>query len=314
MPNKFHRQNFNTGGGTELVRNLLRPTPKKDIKTPAQKSRKKTFESPMKRQRKLDTLKSEAAKTGGKVMSMDEMQKLKGESDKSYESRMKKVFEAKKGGRAKLRMGTNPFSKKSNIQKIAEVFGPKKTKVKKDKKIKKRMMANKGGRASYRDGTENELQKKVDRDALIFGAKKAIKNARQKEAIKSGDMEKIRKVFDTKANALAFATANQIMNNPDRFKPVEGNITKMFKADDKAKVDKRVMDYMKSQEPGGRFSEKDIERAKKALGLKKGGLAKKKKKFPDISGDGKVTMKDVLMARGVIPKNKNKNKNKKRFI
>ena len=207
--------------------------------------------------------------------------------------------------RQNFRMGTNPFSRKSNLQKIAEVFGPKKTKVKKGKKPKKRMMANKGGRASYRDGTENELQKKVDRDALIFGAKKAIKNAKQKEAIKSGDMEKIRKVFDTKANALAFATANQIMNNPDRFKPVEGN---------KAKVDKRVMDYMKLQEPGGRFSEKDIERAKKALGLKKGGLAKKKKKFPDISGDGKVTMKDVLMARGVIPKNKNKNKNKKRFI
>ena len=59
----------------------------------------------MKRQRKLDTLKSEAAKTGGKVMSMDEMKQLKGESDKSYESRMKKVFEAKKGGRAKMMGG-----------------------------------------------------------------------------------------------------------------------------------------------------------------------------------------------------------------
>ena len=29
----------------------------------------------------------------------------------------------------------------------------------------------------------------------------------------------------------------------------------------------------------------------------------KKIKFPDMSGDGKVTMKDVLMARGVIKKN-----------
>ena len=29
---------------------------------------------------------------------------------------------------------------------------------------------------------------------------------------------------------------------------------------------------------------------------------KKKKKFPDMSGDGKVTMKDVLIARGVIKK------------
>ena len=36
---------------------------------------------------------------------------------------------------------------------------------------------------------------------------------------------------------------------------------------------------------------------------KKGGAAKK---FPDLSGDGKVTMKDVLMGRGVIKKPKKK--------
>jgi hypothetical protein len=30
--------------------------------------------------------------------------------------------------------------------------------------------------------------------------------------------------------------------------------------------------------------------------------------FPDYSGDGKTTMKDILMARGVIPKPKNKKK------
>ena len=32
---------------------------------------------------------------------------------------------------------------------------------------------------------------------------------------------------------------------------------------------------------------------------------KKKKSFPDVSGDGKITKKDILMARGVIPKTKN---------
>ena len=69
--------------------------------------RKKNFTSPMKRQRKLDALKFEAQKTGGNVMSMDEMQKLKGESDKSYESRMKKVFKAK-GGRVGLKGGSFP--------------------------------------------------------------------------------------------------------------------------------------------------------------------------------------------------------------
>ena len=35
---------------------------------------------------------------------------------------------------------------------------------------------------------------------------------------------------------------------------------------------------------------------------------KKKSKFPDISGDGEITKKDILMARGVIPKPKNKKK------
>jgi hypothetical protein len=37
----------------------------------------------------------------------------------------------------------------------------------------------------------------------------------------------------------------------------------------------------------------------KAKGLKKGG-------FPDLSGDGKVTMKDILMGRGVVKKPKKK--------
>ena len=39
------------------------------------------------------------------------------------------------------------------------------------------------------------------------------------------------------------------------------------------------------------------------MGLKKGGG-----KFPDHSGDGKITQKDILMAKGVIPKNKKKSK------
>ena len=46
---------------------------------------------------------------------------------------------------------------------------------------------------------------------------------------------------------------------------------------------------------------------------KKGKTVEKKKSFPDMSGDGKVTMKDVLMARGVIKK-KNGKKTKKPTI
>ena len=45
---------------------------------------------------------------------------------------------------------------------------------------------------------------------------------------------------------------------------------------------------------------------------KKGGSIKKKKsKFPDHSGDGKITKKDILMAKGIIPKTKKKTMRRK---
>ena len=63
--------------------------------------------------------------------------------------KISKIYDEKaKGGRVGLRKGTpNPFGRKSNTQKIAEVFGPKR-KIKKEKiKEKIRMMAKKGGAA-----------------------------------------------------------------------------------------------------------------------------------------------------------------------
>jgi|TARA_S200000501_G_scaffold118261_1_gene111033 hypothetical protein len=45
--------------------------------------------------------------------------------------------------------------------------------------------------------------------------------------------------------------------------------------------------------------------------MKKGGKAKKKSKFPDHSGDGKITKKDILMAKGIIPKTKKKTTRRK---
>ena len=47
----------------------------------------------------------------------------------------------------------------------------------------------------------------------------------------------------------------------------------------------------------------DFARAKQTArkGMKKGG-------FPDLSGDGKITKKDILMGRGVISKTKKKMK------
>jgi len=45
-------------------------------------------------------------------------------------------------------------------------------------------------------------------------------------------------------------------------------------------------------------------------GMMKRGMYKKGT-FPDHSGDGKITKKDVLMAKGVIPKPKKKKKIKR---
>ena len=71
--------------------------------------------------------------------------------------------------RQNFRAGTNPFSKKSNIQKIAEVFGPKKTKVKKDKKPKKRIMAKGGSKPDFldidKDGNTSESMKSAAKQA-----------------------------------------------------------------------------------------------------------------------------------------------------
>ena len=71
--------------------------------------------------------------------------------------------------RQNFRMGSSPFKKKSNLQKIAEAFGPKK----KNKKPKKRMMANKGGGADYMNTVKPE---KRGNPAVITKKNKRFKN------------------------------------------------------------------------------------------------------------------------------------------
>jgi len=63
-----------------------------------------------------------------------------------------------------------------------------------------------------------------------------------------------------------------------------------------AKLPKEVRNKMGFMKEGGLAA---ATKKLRAQGLKNGGSAKK---FPDLSGDGKVTMKDVLMGRGVIKK------------
>ena len=68
-------------------------------------------------------------------------------------------------------------------------------------------------------------------------------------------------------------------NNPE--------LLKKFRKGSKKNLDS-ISKIYKGKKDGGR------------MGLKKGS------KFPDHSGDGKITQKDILMAKGVIPKTKGK--------
>jgi len=70
-------------------------------------------------------------------------------------------------------------------------------------------------------------------------------------------------------------------NNPE--------LLKKFRKGSKKNLDS-ISKIYKGKKDGGR------------MGLKKGS------KFPDHSGDGKITQKDILMAKGVIPKTKSKKK------
>ena len=72
----------------------------------------------------------------------------------------------RKDYRQNYKAGTNPFARKSNLQKLAETFGPKK-KVKKEKP-KKRMMAKSGTKPDFldfdKDGNTSESMKKALKD------------------------------------------------------------------------------------------------------------------------------------------------------
>ena len=73
---------------------------------------------------------------------------------------------------------------------------------------------------------------------------------------------------------------------------------------------KRKSNIAKIMEAFGPKKKDKKEKPKKRMFANKGGRAalKKGSKFPDHSGDGKITQKDILMAKGVIPKTKSKKK------
>jgi hypothetical protein len=70
------------------------------------------------------------------------------------------------------------------------------------------------------------------------------------------------------------------------------------------KIPKGLLDKLRKKKKDGVITFKELEqmqkRKPKVMEAKKGGSAK----FPDLSGDGKVTQKDILIGRGVIKRKK----------
>tara|TARA_R100001079_G_scaffold54524_1_gene27906 strand:- start:122 stop:592 length:471 start_codon:yes stop_codon:yes gene_type:complete len=96
---------------------------------------------------------------------------------------------------------------------------------------------------------------------------------------------------------------------------IKKTVNKIGKIIDDA--EKKGLDMTEKKAKGGRVGLKrgtglmsrksNIQKIKETFGPKQkpqSRMTGKKKKFPDMSGDGKVTKKDILIARGVIPKPK----------
>ena len=88
-----------------------------------------------------------------------------------------------------------------------------------------------------------------------------------------------------------------------------------------SKFTKKIENIVDKKAKGGRVGYKrgtglmskksNIQKIKETFGPKQkpqSRMTGKSKKFPDMSGDGKITQKDILMAKGVIPKKKNNKK------
>ena len=167
-------------------------------------------------------------------------------------------------------------------------------------------MANKYFRQNLRNGTPRKSN--IAKIMETFGTKKKVKKPKKRMfankggGADSGRMGEIKsklavagmKAKDVMGKKTGGLTKEQIEKlkeffdkNKDKFGP-KGNVEKFMK-------------------PLRRIENPE---AKPMRNLKKGGRAalKKGSKFPDHSGDGKITQKDILMAKGVIPKKKNKKK------
>jgi len=173
-------------------------------------------------------------------------------------------------------------------------------------------MANKYYRKNLKSGT-NPFGRKSNLAKIMetFGPKKKNKKEKPKKRMfasmgggaDSGRMGEIKSKL-----AVAGMKAKDVMKNIQNMKGTISDkerqkLLEMIGGINKGKALKNFK---------GAVSEKELNFIKSVSpkNMKKGGRAalKKGSKFPDHSGDGKITQKDILMAKGVIPKTKSKKK------
>ena len=145
-------------------------------------------------------------------------------------------------------------------------------------------MANKYYRQNLRNGTPRKSN--IAKIMETFGTKKKVKKPKKRMFANKGGGADTGTMGELKSK-LAVAR----MKAQDAMGKKTGGLTK-------EQIEK-LKEIMKK-----RIGKKEM------IPFKKGGRAalKKGSKFPDHSGDGKITQKDILMAKGVIPKKKNNKK------
>ena len=150
-------------------------------------------------------------------------------------------------------------------------------------------MANKYYRQNLRNGTNPTKRKSnIAKIMETFGPKKKVKKTKKRMFANKGGGADMGEMGEMKSKlAIAGMKAKEVLGKST------GGLTK--KQIEKLK---EIMERRKNK------------KRNEMTPLNKGGRAalKKGSKFPDHSGDGKITQKDILMAKGVIPKKKNNKK------
>jgi hypothetical protein len=121
----------------------------------------------------------------------------------------------------------------------------------------------------------------------------------------------IRGIFKIVTGGKTSPTIKSVTPNVGNLKKNKETIKKLTDTTDKyvkTANEKGFKDLAKDLRKSG---SKSLQKTDKILRTRKkdgGRMGLKKGSFPDHSGDGKITQKDILMAKGVIPKTKSKKK------